>query len=153
MAHACILLLSFFGLLLSVPHSAAPGGRTDIAEAYLAKDNGKGEAGEESVEFETDDIPIYCVVMLDSDDIATVRMELIAVDVSGVKAESKVFNVSYTTRRGENRVNFEGRPVGKWTPGKYRIDLFVNGKREEELPFRVNGEPPTRVRHQGRPNS
>jgi hypothetical protein len=152
MAYAYVLLLALSGLFLTVPYSDAPPEHIGIADAYLAKDNGKGEAGEESAEFETDDIPIYCVVMLDSDDVATVKMELIAVDVSGVKAETKVFNVSYTTKLGENRVNFEGRPVGKWTPGKYRIDLFVNGKPAEELPFTVNGKPPLQVRRSGRPN-
>lgn len=135
----CLLALS--GVWFSVFSAGMSPADAGIADAYLARDNGKGEAGEETAEFETDDIPIHCVVMLDRDETATVKMELVAVDVAGVRPGSKVFNVSYTTKRGENRVNFEGRPAEKWTPGKYRIDLFYNGKMAEKLPFTVREAP------------
>jgi hypothetical protein len=131
-----------------------------ISEAYLAKDSGDGTAGNAATEFETNDIPIYCVVMLDSDEAVTVKMELIAVDVKGVRAESKVITTGYTTKRGETRVDFTGRPDGRWTPGKYRVDLFINGVRSEDLPFTIKGETkstaepkstPTTVRRLRRP--
>ncbi|QQS31717.1 MAG: hypothetical protein IPM50_08460 [Acidobacteriota bacterium] len=134
-----VLLLIVSGLSILFPPAGAPAGFGGIAEAYLAKDNGDGTAGEAANEFDTDDIPIYCVIMLDTDEVVTVKMELIAVDVKGVRANSKVLNASYTTKRGETRVNFTGRPQGRWTPGKYRVDLFVNGVRSEDLPFTING--------------
>lgn len=152
MALISVSLLALSAVWFSVLSAGMPPAVSGIADAYLAKDNGNGEAGEETAEFGMDDIPIHCVVILETAETATVKMELFAVQVSGVKPNSKVLNVSYTTKRGEDRVNFEGRPVGKWTPGKYRIDLFYNGKREEELPFTVKGKPP-QIKRSGQPHS
>lgn len=96
-----------------------------VAEIYLAKDDGKGQAGEEATSFVTTDIPIYCVVQLDSATPVTVRMNLVAVAVAGVKAETRVVSTSYTTQNNEDRVNFTGRPAGQWVPGRYRVDIFI----------------------------
>ncbi len=99
-----------------------------IDEIYLAKDNGEGKAGEVAESFLTTDIPIYCVVQLDSTKPATVKMNFVAVDVKGVKAETKVITVSYKTNGKQNRVNFTGKPDKVWTAGNYRIDIFIDGK-------------------------
>lgn len=96
-----------------------------IAEIYLAKDDGSGNAGDEATSFITTDVPIYCVVQLDSAMPVTVRMNLVAVAVRGVKAETRVVSSAYTTKENQNRVNFSGRPVGQWVAGRYRVDIFV----------------------------
>lgn len=134
-----VFLLTF---LLLCSHVAF--GQTDtsmpasgVEEVYLAKDNGEGKAGEQVTEFRTTDIPIHCVVLLDSAAKATVKMNFVAVSVSGVKAETKVVTASYTTKDGQNRVNFTGRPDGRWTPGKYRVDIFVDGKMARNLEFDI----------------
>ena len=106
-------------------------------EVYLAKDDGNGKAGEQVTEFRTTDIPIHCVVLLDSAEKATIKMNFVAVRVAGVKAETKVVTASYTTKDGQNRVNFTGRPEGRWTPGKYRVDIFVDGKIAKNLEFDI----------------
>lgn len=113
----------------------APG----VEELYLAKDDGKGKAGEQVSEFSTGDIPIYCIVMLDTAAKVTVKMNFVAVNVSGVKPETKVVTASYTMKEGQNRVNFTGRPEGKWTPGKYRVDIFIDGKMTRDLVFDIKG--------------
>ena len=113
--------------------SAAP----VVDEAYLAKDDGNGKAGEPGSTFFTTDIPIYCVVQLSSASGATVKMNLIAVSVAGVKADSKVLSTSYTTKDGQNRVSFTGKPYDKWNVGKYRVDVFVDGKLQKEMPFEI----------------
>ena len=99
-----------------------------VEEIYLAKDNGEGKAGDVAESFLTTDIPIYCVVQLNSSKPATVKMNFVAVDVKGVKAETKVITVSYKTNGKQNRVNFTGKPEGVWTAGNYRIDIFIDGK-------------------------
>lgn len=99
-----------------------------VEEVYLAKDNGEGKAGEVSENFLTTDVPIYCVVELNSTKPATVKMNLVAVSVAGVKPESKVITVSYKTNGKQSRVNFTGKPDGVWTAGTYRIDIFVDDK-------------------------
>jgi hypothetical protein len=108
-----------------------------IEEAYLARDNGEGKAGDQVTEFATTDIPIYCVVLLESSQTSVVKMNFVAVSVSGVKPETKVVTASYKTKDGENRVNFTGKPDGKWTPGKYRVDIFLDGKMEKNLVFDI----------------
>ena len=67
-----------------------PSPPSGIEEAYLAKDNGEGKAGEQASEFRVTDIPIYCVVLLESNQTAVVKMNFVAVNVAGVKPETKV---------------------------------------------------------------
>jgi hypothetical protein len=95
---------------------------------YLAKDDGNGKAGEQASSFVTTDVPIYCVVQLDSATPVTVKMNLVAVAVPGVKAGTRVVSTSYTTRDNQDRVNFSGRPAGQWVAGRYRVDIFVGNK-------------------------
>ncbi|HEX8249664.1 MAG TPA: hypothetical protein VF599_15915 [Pyrinomonadaceae bacterium] len=99
-----------------------------VEEIYLAKDNGEGKAGDAETNFLTTDIPIFCIVQLNSTKPATVKMNFIVVKVAGVKAETKVVSVSYKTNGKQNRVNFTGSPEGAWIAGSYRVDVFVDGK-------------------------
>ena len=109
-----------------------------VEEIYLAKDNGEGKAGEKSESFLTNDVPIYCVVQLNSTKSATVKMNFIAVKVSGVKAESNVFTISYTTNGKQSRVSFTGKPDGgKWIAGTYRIDILLDEKPAQNLTFEI----------------
>lgn len=111
---------------------------SQISEAYLAKDNGKGKAGDPVNAFITTDIPIHCVVMLNTSETVTVRMNLVAVSVTGVKPLSNVVSTSYTTKPNQNRVNFSGRPEGSWAAGRYRADIFVNNTLAGKLDFEIN---------------
>jgi hypothetical protein len=111
-----------------------------VEEVYLAKDNGNGKAGDQVSEFNTSDIPIYCVVLLDATAKVTVKMNFVAVNVSGVKADTKVVTASYTTKEGQNRVNFTGRPEDKWTPGTYRVDIFLDGKIAKNVEFEIRNK-------------
>lgn len=120
---AILLLLSCALFTLSIS-----GQVTGVEEVYLARDDGKGQPGEVVSTFTPLDIPIHCIVRLDSVKIATVRMSLMAIKVPGVKPETKVVTVSFTTKANQNQVNFTGRPDKFWTPGTYRVDVFLNGK-------------------------
>lgn len=111
-----------------------------VEEAYLAKDDGTGKAGEQVTEFRTTDIPIYCVVLIDTQKTVTVKINFVAVNVAGVKADTKVVTASYTTKDRQNRVNFAGRPDGKWTPGVYRVDIFLDGKAAKAVEFAIKGQ-------------
>ena len=108
-----------------------------IEEAYLAKDDGNGKAGDAVSSFSTTDIPIYCVVQLSSTKPTTVKMNFVAVSVPGVKPDSKVVTTSYSTKDGQNRVNFTGKPIDKWSAGKYRVEIFVDGKLAKDLTFDI----------------
>lgn len=110
-----------------------------IDEAYVARDDGTGRAGDAVNEFDPTDVPIHCVVVVGSAGKVMVKMNFVAVAVAGVKAETKVVTASYTTTDRQNRVNFTGRPDGKWTPGRYRVDIFLDGRPQKQLEFTIKG--------------
>jgi len=134
-----ILLLCVFLAPVLIAQSPAPPPAPSIAEVYLAKDNGSGKAGEQAEEFRTTDVPIYCVVLLDTVARVTVKMNFVAVNVAGVKPDTKVVSASYTTSEKQNRVNFTGTPDGAWVPGRYRVDLFIDGKPARSVEFSIKG--------------
>jgi len=136
-----VFLLTIFVLCCYAAFAQAPqpSPSTGIEEVYLARDNGEGKAGDQVTEFKVTDIPIYCVVLLDSTAVRVVKMNFVAVNVSGVKPETKVVTASYTTKDGQNRVFFTGRPYEKWTPGRYRVDLLLDGKIAKNVEFDIKG--------------
>jgi hypothetical protein len=112
-------------------------GEVTVKEISLARDDGKGKAGQEAASFKTTDIPIHCSVQLSSIKAAIVKMNFVAVKVAGVRPETKVVTVSYKTNGKQNRVNFSGAPEGFWTAGNYRIDIFVDGKAAGNKAFEI----------------
>lgn len=108
-----------------------------VEEIYLARDNGKGKAGEIVESFLTNDIPIHCIVQLDSMKPVTVKMVFVATNVRGVKPETKVIAVNYTTNGSQTQVNFTGKPEKNWFAGNYRIDIFINDKSAKSLEFEI----------------
>jgi hypothetical protein len=131
---ALILLVSACAVMAQEAGIAPP---VNIDSIYLAKDDGTGKAGDAATNFVPTDVPIYCVVMLDSSAPVTVKMNLIASKVNGVKPDSKVLSVSYTTKSGQNRVNFTGKPDGKWVVVTYRVDIFLNDKFVQNVSFDI----------------
>ena len=108
-------------------------------EVYLAKDDGAGNPGEAATEFISTDVPIHCVVVLGKASSATVKMDLIAVSVAGVKPESRVISTSYTTKGLQDRVLFNGKPQKLWIAGTYRADIYVDGILVGKFPFVIKG--------------
>lgn len=139
---ACILFGSLVlcaGLIAQPPEPVSESKSDTVKDVYLAKDDGAGKAGDVVESFTTGDIPIHCIVMLAKAGPVAVKMNLVAVKVGGVKPESRVVSSAYTTRQGQDRVFFTGRPDGRWTAGTYRIDVFVEGKKERSLTFEIRG--------------
>lgn len=130
-----VLLLIF--LLFSINLFAHNNGDVRVESIYLARDNGKGAAGEATQDFFTNDIPIYCVVKLDSLKPATVKMVFVAVKVNGVKPDTKVITSTYTTNGEQNEVYFTGKPYKVWTAGNYRIDILIDEKPAQSLDFEI----------------
>ena len=129
------MLLTLSVAVWAQASSAMPS--VNVQDLYLAKDDGTGKAGDMATAFVTTDVPIYCVVQLDSSSPVTVKMNFVAAKVPGVKADTKVVTVSYTTKDGQNRVNFSGKPAGKWIAGNYRVDIFIDGKPARDLGFEI----------------
>ena len=135
----CKLLLLLMLLLCPAAFAQPDPADGPVADAFLAFSNGEGGPGDESAEFKTTDNPIYCVVNLTATDPQTVKMNLVAVRVSGLREGSRIVSTSYTTKQGENIVQFSGGPAKVWFVGKYRAEIFVNDKLEKTLEFDVKG--------------
>ena len=135
------VLLSALMLVLGV--SAALGQATSPPpfSVYLARDDGAGRPGDEVRGFSVTDVPIWCVVLLDSPRAATVRMNFVAVNVPGVRPDTRVVSTSFTTTDTQNRVNFSGRPDGQWVPGLYRVDVSIEGLPTSTIEFEIKGRP------------
>ena len=132
-----LILMILFSACAVMAQEADTAPPANVDSIYLAKDDGTGKAGDAATNFVPTDVPIYCVVMLDSSAPVTVKMNLIASKVSGVKTDSKVLSVSYTTKNGQNRVNFTGKPDGNWVVGTYRVDIFLNDKFVQNVTFDI----------------
>lgn len=112
-----------------------------IEEIFLARDDGKGNVGETTQSFFTNDIPIHCVVQLDSLKSVTVKMIFVAVKVTGVKPETKVITSKYKTNGEQSQVSFTGKPDKIWTAGNYRIDIFIDEKQAKSIEFEIQKIP------------
>ena len=133
---SCLFLFS--GLAIAGQPPAPPAKPpVGIEGILLMRDDGDGNADEETSIFGQEDVPIHCRILLDSFRPATVKMNLIAMDVEGFKAGSQIITVSYKTNGEQNIVNFKGSPDDVWLAGKYRIDIFVDenfaGNKEFEI--------------------
>ena len=136
-----VFLIGFCLFLSSFAFAQSEDIRADtkviIEEIMLARDDGRGKAGETTDKFLTTDVPIYCIIQLNSLKATTVKMILVAVKADGLKPETKSVSVSYTTNGNQNRVNFNASPEGVWAAGEYRLDIFIDGKFAKSQPFEI----------------
>jgi hypothetical protein len=135
---ACSLSMLLIGVIASAQQP--PRDLEVLDQAYLAKDDGSGTAGEKAETFKPTDVPIHCIVMLDTEQPQQVKINFIAVRVAGVRPNTNVVSAAYTTKQGQTRVSFTGRPEGKWMPGAYRVDVFIDGKMIQSLNMNVEGQ-------------
>lgn len=138
---SALCLLFACGTFAQEPEKTPPPETVAVEQLFLARDNGEGKAGDEAESFLTTDIPIYCVVQLNSSQPATVKMNFVAVSVAGVKAETRVISVSYKTNGKQNRVSFTGKPENLWAAGNYRIDIFIDDKLATGKTFEIKKSP------------
>ena len=108
-----------------------------VEEISLARDDGDGKAGEIADKFYTTDVPLYCIIQLNSDKSANVKMNIVAVKANGYKPETKVITVSYTTKETHTKVIFNASPEKIWAVGNYRVDILINGKFADSLSFEI----------------
>ena len=91
-----------------------------VEEITLARDDGSGQAGEAAEKFAITDRPIYCILQIASPKPVAVKMILAAVKANGLKPETKIVTLNYTTKEGETGVTFNFSPgKGVWSAGDY----------------------------------
>lgn len=137
-----IVLIVFFCLFINLYSFGQTESQVGVSEITLFRDDGKGKAGEEASSFSTTDKPIHLSVELDSTEPAAIKMNMVAVSVPGLKTEKTVVSVSYKTDGNQDVVNFNASPRTVWIAGKYRIDVFVDGKLGARREFEIKEAAP-----------
>lgn len=124
-----VFLCLFFALnIFAQAENQTKNNEVGVEEIILFKDDGKGGRGDETDVFLTTDKPLHCQILLDSEEAATVKMEMVVVEVKGMKAGAKAVVVSYKTDGKQNIVNFHFNPQAVWNAGKYKINVLIDGK-------------------------
>lgn len=137
-----VFLCLFFGLnAFAQSEETTKNPVVGVKEISLARGDRSGKAGETTDKFVTTDVPIFCFIQLDSEKPATVKMIFVAVKAVGLKPESKVVTVGYTTKDAENQVNFTASPKGVWAAGDYRADIYIDGKLAKSRLFTIEKSP------------
>ncbi len=134
-----LFLCAFFGLPAFAQTVETPpdSDEVTVADISLAKDDGNGKPGEVVEKFKTTDVPVHCLVQLSSIKSVTVKLNLVAVKANGLKLEASIVTVSYKINGNQNRARFNVSPEKNWSAGKYRADIFLNGKLAKSLEFDI----------------
>lgn len=118
----------------STSFSSSTGALSDV---HMARDNGKGDPGEETDTFTSKDRTIHCVTTLkDAKSGTQMKFSWYVVEAEGGKNE-KIRDIDYTTRALENVVHGHLIAPRDWPPGKYKVEVYVNGNLEGTVPYTV----------------
>lgn len=114
-----------------------------IKQVHMAKDNGKGGPGEEADTFGPTDNIIHCVVELaEPNPGAKIRYSWWVVEAQGEKNEKiqneKIEDFEYTMKPDERIVHGHLTMPDDWPPGKYKVDVYVNGNLEQSVEYNVS---------------
>jgi hypothetical protein len=134
----CLLLVCLFsGTAVFAQSEEQTPTEIGVEEITLARDDGEGSPGEIVSVFSPNDVPIHCLIQLNSTKATAVKMNLIAVKANGLKPGTNVVTVNYKTNGNQNGVRFRASPDGVWAVGKYRVDIMLDGKTSKSLEFEV----------------
>lgn len=108
-----------------------------ISEIHMAKDDGKGDPGDQADVFSGNDRTIHCVVKLNDAKSGTkMKFSWWVVDAENTRNE-KIRDIEYTTRALENIVHAHLTAPRDWPAGKYKVEVFVNGNLENTVGYTV----------------
>ncbi|MFZ0064513.1 MAG: hypothetical protein WAL47_20970 [Pyrinomonadaceae bacterium] len=108
-----------------------------LTEVHMARDNGKGDPGEETDIFTAKDRTIHCVTTLkDAKSGTQMKFSWYVVEAEGGNNE-KIRDIDYTTRALENVVHGHLIAPRDWPVGKYKVEVYVNGNLENTVPYTV----------------
>jgi hypothetical protein len=109
----------------------------EIDKAYMAKDNGSGEPGEESDTFSPSDHTVHCMITLDHAAEGTqIRFDWIGVDAGEFQNRS-IKKLEYTTKALENKVHANVILPRDWPAGEYKVDVYLNEQLARSITYKV----------------
>lgn len=114
--------------------STSTGALTDV---HMARDDGKGDPGEETDTFNGKDRTIHCVTKLKVAQSGTkMKFSWYVIEAEGTSNE-KIRDIDYTTGALENVVHGHLTAPRDWPVGKYKVEVYVNGNLEETVRYTV----------------
>ena len=117
------------------PEDMGPGNH--IQDIHMARDNGRGAPGDQTASFGPEDRMIHCVVKLKKAKRGTaMKFSWWIVDADGSKNQ-KIKDIDYTTRTLENIVHGHLSLPEDWPPGKYKVQVFVNGDLDRTINYSI----------------
>ena len=103
----------------------------------MARDDGRGNPGDETTSFRPGDHKIHCVVKLKEAKAGTgMRFSWWVVDSEGTQ-NKKIKDIDYTTRARENIVHAHLSLPDEWPTGKYKVQVYVNGDLDRTVAYTV----------------
>ena len=108
-----------------------------ISKISMAKDNGKGDPGDETNTFSPSDHKIHCLVTLNEPK-EGIKVTFVwwIVDAGGTK-DDKLKELDYTTESDVKVVHGNLSSTRDWPSGKYKVEAQINGKSEKTVSFTV----------------
>jgi len=108
-----------------------------VSELHMARDDGKGNPGVQTDHFGPEDRTIHCVAELKGAKPGTsIRFSWWIVEAQGANNE-KMEESDYSTKPGEEVVHGHVTLPNDWPPGKYKVDVSVNGKPDKTIQYTV----------------
>ncbi|HEX8098494.1 MAG TPA: hypothetical protein VF507_10675 [Pyrinomonadaceae bacterium] len=108
-----------------------------VQNLYLARDDGAGNAGERVEGFTTSDRVLHCVAELNKARPGTkVTFSWYAVSVGSTRNQL-ISSVDYATGPYEKLIYGKLTPRTTWPTGDYRVEVAINGARDESLDFSI----------------
>lgn len=108
-----------------------------LSDVHMARDDGKGDPGDETDTFNSKDRTIHCVTTLkDAKSGTQMKFSWYVVEAEGGQNE-KLRDIDYTTRALENVVHGHLTAPRDWPAGKYKVDIYVNGNLEQTVAYTV----------------
>lgn len=108
-----------------------------LEDVHMARDDGKGDPGEETETFNANDRTIHCVTKLkDAQSGTKMKFSWFVVEAGDTRNE-KIRDIDYTTRALENVVHGHLTAPRDWPVGKYKVEVYVNGNLEQTVPYTV----------------
>lgn len=113
-------------------------GSGPISKMTMAKDNGKGDPGDETNTFKPADHKVHCLITLKEPKEGTkVTFSWWIVDAGGSKNE-KLKDLDYTTDSDVKVVHGHLSTTRDWPSGKYKVEASINGEPAKTVNFTVD---------------
>jgi hypothetical protein len=128
------ILIVFITLVSSALACNFSASTANIKNAYMARDQ---EGKERTTSYEPGQVFYAIVNLSNAPSDTTLKAAWIAVDAQGVEPNKPLKESEITTDSGQ--VYFSLNSDQPWAPGKYKVDISLNGKPANTLEFQVQG--------------